>query len=265
MPAIQIERLKSQIEAILNPAFLPEDFISSMRSFMEAHANLAYRVSPQVLRTQQMASYQLAPVIINQLNLQMSLFAKKHPEIAIQFADLLWQESHIEMKALAGEILGGLPSPYHQHALERTIAWVSQNKDKTQRKLIFESSTRTFISDNFSDWQKIIKNWLSSGDMLQILSGLQALVILLEASNFDNHPFIYSVIDQINLKNSEKINNALSDLFSALAMSNPVETSLFVKSMILKNPSAELFRIIRRSLPSFPPNQQDLIRRLLKS
>lgn len=265
MPAIQIERLKFQIQSILNPNMLPETLLSSMRSFMEAHANLAYRVSPQVLRQQQLQSYQLAPVIINQLNMHITQFSKNNPQIALQFADLLWLEPYIEMKALAGELLGALPEEYYQPALERIVAWVSRNKDKTQRKLIFESSSKTLLANNFSAWQKIIKSWLDSGELVQIMSAIQALVILIYASDFENYPYIFSMFSQINLKKNEKINNAVSELLTTLAEHNPVETSQYIKSIIINEPSPELFRLIRRSLAAFPTDQQLQIRRLLNS
>lgn len=265
MPAIQIERLKIQIHSILNPKLEPEDFIISMRSFMEAHANLAYHISPGSLQNQQVERYELAKVITNQLHLSISQFTKKYPQQALQFADALWKEPYFEMKELAGVILGAMPASKAPLVLQRIISWSEENKDKAIRKIIFDNSTRTIRQVKLSEWETSIKSWLNSGERTEIITAIQAMQILIQDPQFENFPFVFSSMSNIHLANNEKINNAWCDLLQTSAIQNPLETSLFIKNLIQSQPSDELLRLVRRSLPVFSDQQQTLIRQAMKT
>ncbi len=264
MPAIQIERLKAQIRAILNPPLPAEVFILSLRSFMEAHTNLAYRISSELHQKQQVDSYQIAPVIQNQLTLSIQLFSRENPQIAMRYVELLWQESFIEMKALAGEILGALPEEFSQQVLSKIVLWSDDNKNKALRKIIFETSTKSIRSRNISAWQNTIIKWLDSGEVNQIQAGIHALIVLVQDQQYDNYPFVFKSISLINLKRGEKTINALNDLLLELAQENPKETFVFLKSFMLSEPSPELFRLVRRSMSAFPQEQQTQFRQIMK-
>ncbi len=264
MPAIQIERLKAQIKAILNPALPAGVFVLSLRSFMEAHTNLAYRISPELHQKQQVESYQIAPVIQNQLTLNIQLFTREYPQIAMDYADLLWQEPFIEMKALAGEILGTLPEQFSQQVLSKIVFWSDDNKIKAIRKIIFETSTKSIRNRNISDWQYTIKKWLDSGEVSQIQAGIHALIVLVQDQQYDNYPFIFKSISLVSLKRGEKTVNALNDLLLELAQENPNETFVFLKSFMLSEPSPELFRLVRRSMSDFSNEQQSQFRQIMK-
>lgn len=265
MPAIQIERLKLQIQSILNPQLTPEDFIISMRSFMEAHANLAFHVSAGSQQNRQMERYELARVITNQLHLSISQFSKSYPETALHFADVLWIEPFFEMKELAGVILGALPENMAPLVLQKIILWNEDNKDKAIRKIIFNTSTQTIRQGKLSEWQNIIKHWLDSGQPANILTALFAMQILIQDAKFENFPFIFNSLKNISIAKNEKINNAWFDVLQTAAILNPLETSAFVKNLIQNHPSDELFRLVRRSLPVFPEAQQTLIRQAMKT
>lgn len=264
MPAIQIERLKAQIQLIMNPAFTPEIFVIGLRSFMEAHANLAYRTSPEALQKQQVESYQIAPVIQTQLNLSIQQFTLTHPLIAFSYVDMLWQEPYIEMKALAGEILGSLPKENSDLVLRKILSWSAEPSNKALRKIIFNTSTKSIRAQNMLAWQNTIKKWLDSVSTNQILTALQALMILVHDPQYDNYPFIFKAISEISLKQGEKTNNALTELLIELVHENQKETYVFLKSMLLSNPSPELSRIVRRSLSTFSSEHQGQFRQIMK-
>jgi hypothetical protein len=264
MPAIQIDRLKAQIQSILEPKFSAEIFLVSLRSLMEAHANLAFRSDIKSQRNHDLENYHLSPVILNQLQSHFILFTKENPDLAITYADLLWDEPFIEMKQFAGILLGALPEEKIPEIRERIVKWNNSTKDKALRTIIFNDCTKTIRLHGLDKWLEIIKSWMDSGNPFLILTGIQSIQILLQDPKFDNIPFVFNAISSITLLHQEKIANAVSELLQNLLIRNSIETTFFIKSLLVSQPSQELFRIIRRNLDFFSEEQQSKIRQLMK-
>ncbi|PKN88261.1 MAG: hypothetical protein CVU46_01720 [Chloroflexi bacterium HGW-Chloroflexi-8] len=265
MPAIQIDRLKSQIQSILEPKFPPEIFLESLRSLMEAHANLAFRTTSESFQKQGLESYQLSPLIINQLQLFFIQFAKANPDIALSYVDIIWSEPVLEMKQMAGIFMSALPVTKIPDILERVIKWSGDTKDKTLRMIIFNESTKTIRDHGLNKWLDIISGWVNSGNPQMIIPAIQAIQVLILDPKFENIPYVFNKISSISSFHNEKITNELSELIQLLILREPIETQFFVKSMLLSQPSPELFRIIRRNLGYFSDEQQEKIRQIMKS
>ncbi len=265
MPAIQIDRLKAQIQSILEPKFSADIFLVSLRSLMEAHANLAFRKDNRSQQHHDLESYHLTPVIVNQLQFQFTQFTKENPDLAITYADLLWEEPFIEMKQFSGIFLSALPEQKIPEILQRIINWNNSTSDKAIRNIIFNDCTKTIRLHGLDKWLEIIKSWVDSGNPFLLLTGIQSILILLQDPKFDNIPFVFSAISSVTLLHQEKISNGMSELIQKLLIRNTIETTFFIKSLIISQPSNDLFRIIRRNLDYFPEDQQSKIRQLMKS
>ncbi len=265
MPAIQIDRLKAQIQSILEPKFSAEIFLVSLLSLMEAHTNLAFRSEIKSHRNHDLESYHLTPVILNQLHFHFVQFTKENPDLAISYADLLWDEPFIEMKQFAGIFLGSLPEDKIPEILERIIKWNNSTKDRALRTIIFNDCTKTIRLHGLDKWLDIIKSWMDSGNPFLLLTGIQSIQILLQDPKFDNIPFVFNAISSISILHQEKISNAVSELIQNLLKRNAIETTFYIKSLLMSQPSQDLFRIIRRNLDFFPEEQQSKIRQLMKS
>jgi hypothetical protein len=265
MPAIPIDRLKAQIQSILGPKLPPQIFLESLRSLMEAHANLAFRPSPKLLQSQGLDSYQLSPVLHNQLRLHLVQFAKSNPDLALSYADALWNEPTMEMKKIAGILMSALPDEKIPEILDRVIKWSMQSKDKSLRGIIFTDCIKTIREHGLSYWEEVIRNWIESKNSQMIVTALQAQQILVQDPKFENTPFVFNCISSIADLHNDKISNALNELLQALILRLPHETAYFIKSLLINQPSPELNRIVRRNLEFFPEDQQAKIRQILKS
>jgi len=265
MPAIQIDRLKNQILSILEPKFPPQIFMESLRSLMEAHANLAFRTSSESFQKHGLESYQLTPVIFNQLQLFFIQFAQLNPDLALSYADTIWNEPALEMKQMAGIFMSALPEDKIPEILERVVNWSKDTKDKTLRKIIFNDCTKTIRDHGLNKWLEILTSWVNSGNPHLIIPAIQAIQVLILDPKFKNIPFVFNLFGSISSFHNEKISNELSELIQSLILREPIETTYFVKSILLSQPSSELFRIIRRNLGYFSEEQQENIRQIMKS
>ena len=184
MPAIQIERLNEQIRSILDSKLPANLFLESLRSFMEVHENRAFRPGLEVQNAHPIDSYQLSPVIKQQLQLQIIQLAKSSPELTIEYADLIWEQPYIEMKEIAALIIGALPLSIIQHRhLSALGKWGLDENEIVVRKILFEKGTITIRQHKINEWIEKIKIWLESGNNSKITAGLIAIQVIINEPN----------------------------------------------------------------------------------
>lgn len=263
MPAIQIERLNEQIRTLMDPNMPPQSFLESLQSFMEAHANLAFRPGYEVQQNHPIESYQLAPVIKQQLQLHLVQFVKTNPNLALQYSELIWNQPFIEMKQLAATIIGALPLDYSNSVFEKLEFWSINDKETLTRRILFEIGTTSIRKNNVNQWIEIIKNWLESGINTKITAGLLAIQELIIDNQFENIPAIFNMVQPLFDIQNEPAQNALLGVVKILNNRSPKETYYFLRSLLLSEPTQRRNRFVRRCFSFLPLNQQQSLRKLM--
>jgi hypothetical protein len=265
MPAIQIERLNEQIRSLMNPNLPPQAFLESLQSFLDAHANRAYRPGLEVQHLNPINSYHLAPVIKQQLHLHLVQFARTNPDLALQYSDLIWKQSYIEMKQLAAIFIGSLPESYSKSVFEKIEDWGINENDSLIRRTLFDLGTNSIRNNNVNDWINYIKNWLESGNNSKITAGLIAIQVLIKDNNFENIPTIFNMVHPLFDNQNDPVVNALVIVIKFLYHRTPKETFYFLRSFLLSEPTQKRNRFVRRCFTFLSSNHQQTLRKLMEN
>lgn len=264
MPAIQIERLNEQIRSILDSKLPADLFLESLRTFMEVHENRAFRPGLEVQNAQPIDSYQLSPVIKQQLQLHIIQLSKSSPDLTIEYADLMWKEPYIEMKEIAALIIGALPITYSAAAFERITNWGENENEVVVRKILFDKGTSTLRQHNINEWIEKIKIWLESGNNSKITAGLLAVQVIINDPKFENLPVIFNMVHPLFNIQNEPAMNALLGVIRILSLRSPQETFHLLRSLALNEPTKRRNRFIRRCFAYLSPIQQKELRKLME-
>ncbi len=259
MPAIHIDRLVQQTKTIFEPESPGPIFRENLRSLLEVHANLAYRPGVEIQRKSLVPKLHLAPIVMQHLQKQFSALAKTKPELALEYADQLWLEDLYESRFFSAVILGSLPLTYNHKIIDRFVTWGSKTSDKEIHQVLFKYGTQNIKQSSATKWLDIIQNWVDSGGIPQAITAIYALQTLINDPSFINLPKVFRIITPLFSLNNRKITTGLTLLIDDLALINPNETSHYLSNILLSTSYSTPKQIIRKSLKSFPVDEQKIL------
>lgn len=265
MPAIHVERLNQQIKTVFDPEHPGSIFIKNFQSLLDVHSNLAYQPSQELQRKSLIAKLHLAPIVMHQIQLRLSSISKTNPKLALDYADQLWTLETIETKVFSAVILGNLDLKYLDEVTSRFIQWGSETTDYEVHQILFSYGTKNIKRGNENCWLEIIQTWIDSNVPNQIITAMYALLSIIQDPSFVNFPKIYKMISPLLTIEDRKIISILHQLILELAEHNPNETTHFLSSSLMSSPPALLKDLIRKSLKTFPKDQQLILRKALSS
>ena len=265
MPAIHIDRLNQQINAIFDPESPGKVFRANFKNLLEIHANLAYKAGNEIHETSRLPKYHLPLVVQKQLQQRFLLLVKINPKLALEYADQLWLDEIYETKYFSGIILGALPVSFSDEILNRLVSWSSQTPDKEIVVLLFDEASKSIRHENSNQWLGIIQNWIDSNDTKQILAAIIALQTTINDSSFINLPRIFNILTPLFSFNNRRIIAGLTSLVSDLANINPGESSSYLITLLLRTSYPSPKQIVRKCLKQFPEENQKKLRQVLSS
>jgi hypothetical protein len=260
MPAIHIERLFQQLKSIFEPEFPGPIFCENFKSLLEVHANLAYRASKEIQRKSMVPKYHLAPIVSHQIQNQFSSLAKKKPDLALEYADALWNQNYYEMKYFAAIILGSLSNEHETEVLSRFVDWGSQSSENEIHQLLFHYGTQNIRLTSTNNWLETIQTWVDSSNVKESITAIFALQTLVADPAFQNLPKVFTIITPLFSLKNRKISAILPSLIDKLAEVNPVETAYYLSNLLLSSPYSAPKQIVRKCLKSFPLDDQKKLR-----
>ncbi len=265
MPAIHIDRLIQQIHTIFDPESPAPIFGKNFRALMEVHANLAYRAGTEIQRKSSIPKLHLPPIVLQQIQLQLTSLAQSNPDLALEYADQLWLEDSYEAKYFSAVILGALPVEFTTNIIDRFIDWGSKTPDKEIHEILFKYGSQNIIKSNSSLWFEMIQNWVDSTSVPQAITAIYALQTLVNDPGFINLPKIFKIITPLFSINNRKILTGLTQLVEDLALSNPNETAHYLSNLLLITSDSSPKQIIRKCLKIFPIEEQNRLRTALSN
>src|SRR5574340_682382 len=109
MPAIDLARLRKQAARLAEFFFLPDEFLKHLHEMLEFYVNRSLRKVDNVAPGSVLSTYRTPPIVIRQIELELSDIAADNPAQALDLADLLWDQGYLEMHMLAAFLLGRIP------------------------------------------------------------------------------------------------------------------------------------------------------------
>ena len=262
MPAIDLARLKKQTAQLADLFDQPSAFLRQHREILDHYVNHSLR-SQAVAPSSVLPTYRTPNVVLRQIETELSPIVVKQPIRALELADALWDEGWLETRLLAAFLLGRIP-PQEERLLARLTAWTQAVRDPSVRAALLTTSLTRLRKETPDLFLILVKEWLHPARKKMWSNGIEALVPLISAQEFDNLPPIFEIVDPILKASPATLQFDIQELLTALYKKSPDETMYFIQQ-ILKSTKSELPVVsLRRMLPDLPKELQASLREMLR-
>ena len=262
MPAIDLARLKKQTAYLADIFGEPAIFLRELREMLEFYVNRSLR-SQSVAPSSVLPTYRTPVVVLRQIEKELGPVAEKQPLQALDLADSLWDEGWLETRLLAAFLLGRIP-PQEERLLARLTAWTQGVRDPEVRAALLTTSLTRLRRETPDLFLVLVKEWLHPARQRLWSNGVQALVPLISAPNFDNLPPIFEIVEPIVKAAPATLQYDLQELIITLYEASPDETTYFLQQ-ILKGTKSPLPAVaLRRMSSELPTDLQLNLRELLR-
>jgi hypothetical protein len=263
MPAIQPDLLKRQTAQIVASFAEPEKFVRLLREHMDWYSDRTRRPGlnsppPPILHT-----YRVPTQVLRELRRQLGPLAQADPSGSLHLADALWREENLECRQLAIDLLSWAPAQPARPVEERLQRWADpRDAAGLLDQLLMQGAVR-YRREAPDRYLRLAKDWMSANDPdLQAL-GVRLLTGLADDPGFDNLPTLYLRARVMIQRAPSELQPDLADLIAALARRSPPETAHYLEKCLKGAQGGGTASLIRRSLRSFPLEEQLRLRAAL--
>mgnify|MGYP003981079753 FL=1 len=264
MPAIDLAKLKTQAAQLADLFDQPAAFIRELREVLESYVNRTLRTRDAVAPSSTLPTYRTPPVILRRIESELSPLAKEDADQALELADQLWDEGHLETHLLAAFLLGHI-SPEEDRLLARLTVWTQKVRDASVRTSLLTHSLTRLRKETPDQFLALVTEWLYPHGEQFWGNGLQALLPLVKNPNFENLPPIFNLIEPIIIAAHTRLQKDIQNIIIALYHDAPTETSYFLKSIIKKSENPQTKVLLRRISPSLPKALEESLQKELKT
>ena len=266
MPAVQLARLKRQIDSLAWHFTRPAEFCRGLHELMETYGDLTYRPTPAVKQsTGKVPSYHVPVVVMRQLELSAGQWAQENAPAALDLIDALWQEPMSEPRYLAAYLLGMLPLDLSPTVTERLQRWARPGEEKEFLQALFKQGTVMLRRQAAGIYFNQVRDWLNETDLALKRIGLLAVRPLIEDRSFENLPAVFNAVGPVLQAHPGSLKHELVEVIIALSQRSPTETAYFVRQMAGQNTSPDLLRLLRRCVAEFPENIRTQLHSLVQT
>jgi len=252
MPAIQLVRLKKQLEELNGFFAKPDDFITRLRSIFEQYGDLTYHAGQATKPASLLLSYHVPAILMKQLEVNLAPLCGSRPQEALANIDLLWQGEFLELRQLACFLLGQTDLSPLQAVLNRLESWPKGTQDSQLIEALFSSGSQRLRREAPDRWLDVLRDWMGTTNLSLHKNALIALLPFVQDREFENLPVVYNLITPALQQDSDNLSSELQKVLVSLARRSPVETGYFLRQILATNSELSLQRLVRRCLPSFP-------------
>ncbi|NLG98016.1 MAG: hypothetical protein GX491_11705 [Chloroflexi bacterium] len=265
MPAAELSRLRTQINGLILRFNEPEAFHAALRDLLDLYSDRAYRPGKAVHSHPLLPTYRVPPLVLRQLEIELSKTCQEQPEQALAVVKILWRDDHIEPRLLAAHLLGAVPGSHDEAVLEILREWAKPNEDFRMLKELFKRGTAGLRRTAPQKVLALIESWMDTPRPEVQALGLQAMIPLIEDQSFENLPPIFRLISPLVQTPTQKLLTDIYAIMDALIKRSPTETAYFLRQTLAITSGPGTARLIRRCLPTFSPELQAGLRTALKA
>lgn len=252
MPAIQLVRLKKQLEELTGLFAQPQDFIARLCSIFEQYGDLTYHAGQATKPASLLLSYHTPAMLMKQLEVYLAPLCGSHPQEALTIIDLLWQNEFLELRQLACFMLGQTALSPSQAVLNRLESWPKNTSDSQLIDALFSFGSQRLRREAPDRWLDMLRDWMGTSNLALHKNALIALLPFILDREFENLPVVYNLITPALQQDSDNLPSELHKALTSLARRSPIETGYFLRQILATNNGPSLQRLVRRCLPSFP-------------
>ncbi len=264
MPAIQPSRLRQQAAALGDLFANPLHFRSSLLDLFEFYANRSHRAVQGAAVHTLLPYFEVPPAVIRQVENELDPLCQANPQAALELADCLWTDDHLEVRLLAVYLLSQAPIIPPDAVMVRLTTWISPTLDKNLLDALLKQGAARLRRFQPDTWWRIVKDWLASQEMKTQALGLRALARMVPDEAFHNLPAVFTIISPFINPSNMLVEDELLDNLSALARRSPAEAVYFLKQVLSMSTDPGAVRLVRRCLPFFEEEFQASLRTALR-
>jgi hypothetical protein len=263
MPAIDLARLKIQAARLAEKFAEPEAFLGNLNELLDFYTNRTIRAA-QVVQRLSTPTYHTPRPVLRQIEKELAPLAENQPQEAENLIKVLWEANSLESHLLAAFLLGSMPSDQAIPTLRLLPAWLNRSSDKEIRIALLTTALTRLRREKPEPFFVILEGWLKSSHPTWQVWGLQALIPLLQDPHFENLPAVFRIL-RPTVESAGPITQLdLQACLTALERVSLIETAAFLREIIHTNPRPMMLRILRRILPGFSQELQEVLRETLR-
>ena len=263
MPAVQLARLKAEIQDLSWQFANPAEYSQGLRELLERYADRVYRPSETQPRLKRVQGFRVPALVLNQIELELERLSRENPGASLLLAEALWKQPYAESHLLAAFLLGRAPLSPPEAVLERLRTWCQAGEDAQLTAEVLKQGSARLRREQPELWLQFAREWLVVPQLAYQKLGLRALLPAIADREFENLPPIYPLITPFLKGNPAAIQDELHEILQALARRSPNETVFFLRQLLNLGLPANSLRLIRRLLPAFSREYQASLRSLL--
>lgn len=236
----------------------PAVFLKQLHEILDAYADRTLRAGAVASPISVLPAYRTPQSVLRQIEMELGPLTAIFPEQAMGLTDALWKDGYLESRLLAAALLGRI-HPDTSLLLERITAWVSRTRDDQLRLALLSTSLSRIRREAPTRFLQLMRNWFDPATPKMWANAIHAIIPLIEDPAYENLPPVYSLLSPVIKSMPSIMQNDLADLINALYAASPVETTYFLRQVIIGASSPQLPVTIRRILPQLPAKLQPVI------
>lgn len=264
MPAINLAQLNKEAAQLADLFDEPAAFIRELRAIFESYVNRTLRTRDSVAPSSTLSTYRTPPAVIRKIENTLRPLVQEKPEEALALADELWDANTLETRLLAAYLLGLIP-PEEGRLLARLTVWTQKVRDPNVRSSLLTHSLARLRQETPNRFLELIGEWLYPHREQFWSNGLQALIPLIDAADFDNLPPIFDLFEPVLEAAPTMLQTNIGKVILALYAASPTETAFYLKQILRKPENRQTAVMMRRLLPSLPEELGILLGKELKA
>ncbi len=264
MPAVQMTRLKTQLDELTWKFSRPEDFRRGVNELFDLYADRSYRAGQMVQSGRGMPAYHIPALVLNRLEQELVRHIQENPGAALAAADALWKDTYLEPRLVAAYLLGRAPVAPPEPVIERLKAWCTPKLERQALEVLLDHGCARLRKEGEPAWFQLLQDWLNTYKTEYEVIALKALLPAVRDREFENLPPIYQMVSPLIQLPASGLQSELDIMIEALARRSPTETAYFLRQMLGMNTGISTARLVRRALPAFPENLQEGLKTAMK-
>lgn len=265
MPAVQLSRLKTQLDELTWKFSRPEDFRRAVNDLFEQYGDHSYRAGQMAPAARGMPAYRVPVIVLRRLEQELTRHIQENPDAALAAADALWKDTHLEPRLVAAYLLGQAPVEPPQPVIERLKDWCHPRLERQALQVLLVHGCTRLRKEAPQAWFQLLQEWLETYRTEYEGMALKAILPAVQDRKFENLPSIFQCISSLVRLAPAGLQNELDAAIEALARRSPIETAHFLRQALSMGAGPNTLRLVRRALPAFPEALQEGLRSAIKN
>ncbi len=263
MPAINLTRLKKQVDALLATVDDPDRFWQHFADLLDFYTNRTARALPRP--GDYLPTLHTPEPLLREIERQLAPLAAAAPQRVMPVILRLWQENLLEAHQLAARLLGRIP-PQTPNWLDVTTAWVATTRDPRVRHTLLTDTLARLRQENPDRFLRLLQNWLRGNTPTPTWNyALIALQPYLQQTTAEHLPPVFSLLAPVITALTPPLQPQMAQILTRLHQLSPAETRYFLRETLPQVQTPLSQRTLRRLSASLPDDLRPLVRKYLPS